>query len=49
MDAKKFTGVSEKKFLRHRLVAEPLRAAEAGLKIFDSLWRFRKADETCQQ
>jgi len=29
-------------------MAEPLRAAEAGLKIFDSLWRYSKADETCQ-
>jgi len=41
--------VSEEKFLRHHVVAEPLRAAEATLKIFDTLWRYSKADETCQQ
>ena len=26
-----------------------MRAAEAGLKIFDTSWRYSKADETCQQ
>jgi len=40
---------SEKKFLRHHVAAEPLRAAEAGLKIFDTSWRYSKAKETCQR
>jgi len=48
MGAKNFTG-ERREIFTASLVAEPLRAAEAGLKIFDTLWRFSKADETCPQ